>query len=320
MKLGKLLLIFGTMTVIGYAYDVYNKKHSQQKVIDDYQLVKEHLLGQNPLHLEKHKPTIWIYLDYERNSRLWDSFYSRNSNNINSHFIYCCLASVVHYCSFDFNICFIKSDSFEKLLPKWNINIDKLSGNTKHIVIQLGLSQILHKYGGMVLPSSTLVCNQLKSLWDASLSNNKTMFCGELQNHHNTHDSLSTFPNHRVIGCKKGSESMKKYCEFLQRTISNDYTHESVFNGELDKMLHVMINNGEVGLIGSKHLGVTDYTGNIVDIDDLFDTKPVIFDQQICMLVVDYDKIKRRTKYGWFLKQNKEQIVENNNVISKFII
>ena len=57
------------------------------------------------------KPNIWIHIDYEKNSRNWKSFYSRNSRHLNQPYLHLTIKSIIRYCQDDFNICLINDDT-----------------------------------------------------------------------------------------------------------------------------------------------------------------------------------------------------------------
>ena len=47
------------------------------------------------------KPILWIHNKYEINSRNWDSFMSRNTNNLNQPYRRLCVDTIIKHCSDD---------------------------------------------------------------------------------------------------------------------------------------------------------------------------------------------------------------------------
>lgn len=315
----KLVSTFLAITLIGYLYDKYNIKQERAQSKDHYDIVRKHLLGDKLIHLEKYKPTIWIHIDYERNSRQWASFYSRSSNDINVPYIYSLLSNLIKYCSFDFNVCIVSDDSFSKLIPNWNHNLSNISGTTLYLMRHFAMCKLLSIYGGIVLNTDCLVVNELKTLYD-SMTKTHTMFVGELPTTNKLNHKLHTFPSHKIIGCNKGCSVIKSYCDYIERIIKRDYTLEYAFSGELDKKLHELIQHNKCGLIPAGVLGVVDNQNNVLSLDNLMDNQYIEFNPNMKILYVNLEQIKSRVKYGWFLRQNKEQLYENKNVISDFII
>ena len=315
----RLLGVFAGITLIGYLYDKYNSKSLREKKIDDYELVRRHLLGDKTLHLEKHKPTIWIHIDYERNSRNWSSFYSRNSNEINIPFVFSVLTNVIKFCSNDFNVCLINDNSFKRLLPNWNIDLTKLSGTSLYLLRLFGITKILHMYGGMLLNVNCLVKDELLTLHNTMLRETD-MYVAELETDGALFSKMSTFTSHKIMGCKKNSDTMKQYSDFISQLFSRDQSMDQLFTSQLDKKLNELHDNQKIGVISAKLLGVVDNQNKLITLDNLMDNQNIDFDRNMKILYVDIDKIKIRTKYGWFLRQSKSQLLDNKNVIAEFIL
>ena len=97
---------------------------------------------------------------------------------MNQLYISLCLESIVKHCGDSFNICLLDDDSFIKLMPKWNIIISKLANPLKEHVRSLAMANLLYKYGGMSLPTTTVVLKDLYPLYLRGI-NNKDYFVGE---------------------------------------------------------------------------------------------------------------------------------------------
>ena len=78
-----------------------------------------------------------------------------------------CVKSIMKHCKDNFNICLIDDSSFEKIIPEWTICLDGLADPIKSRVRVLALTKLLHTYGGMLLPNSTIVLKDLKVLYDS---------------------------------------------------------------------------------------------------------------------------------------------------------
>ena len=92
---------------------------------------------------------------------------------------------------------------FERIVPDWSICMDGLADPIKSRVRVLALTKLLHTYGGMLLPNSTVVLKDMKPLYDEKVSGNR-MFTGEMRNKSDS-NVLSRFgPNHKLLGCVKG--------------------------------------------------------------------------------------------------------------------
>ena len=67
------------------------------------------------------------------------------------------IKSLIDKCGKDFNILLIDDESFMKLIPGWNIDLNKIGDPIKGKIRRLALARILKYYGGMIVPSS-FVC------------------------------------------------------------------------------------------------------------------------------------------------------------------
>ena len=47
---------------------------------------------------------IWIYMDFDKNSRVWESFGSRTSTKLNLAYINLCIKSIIDWCAQSYDI------------------------------------------------------------------------------------------------------------------------------------------------------------------------------------------------------------------------
>ena len=311
-------VIFIILTTIGILFDRYKKKYWGDEELDKYSLVRKYLL--NETDGIGGKPILWIHNTYDINARNWASYYSRNTKNLNQPFVYLCIESIIKHCGKSFNICIIDDDSFGKLLKNWTIKLDELSSPVRDNVRNLALSQLLYEYGGMLIPNTTLVMKDMIDLYKSKL---KTcdMFVGEMVNRNLTSTYSRFFPTHKFMGCKKMSNSMKDYMTQVQITTSMDHSSASNIEGELDKYLLSLVKQNKCNLVCGKSLGVKDKEDMVILVDHWLQESPV----KICMcslhcICLPPLEIMKRTKYGWFTRLNKQQLLESNMDISKYII
>ena len=311
-------VIFIILTTIGIFFDRYKKKYWGDEELDKYSLVRKYLL--NETDGIGGKPILWIHNTYDINARNWASYYSRNTKNLNQPFVYLCIESIIKHCGKSFNICIIDDDSFGKLLKNWTINLDELSSPVRDNVRNLALSQLLFEYGGMLIPNTTVVVKDMIDLYKSKL---KTcdMFVGETVNRNLTSTYSRFFPTHHFMGCKKMSNSMKDYMTHVQITTSLDHSSASNIEGELDKFLYSLVRQKKCNLVCGKSLGVKDKEDMVILVDHWLQESPV----KICMcslscICLPSIEILKRTKYGWFTRLNKQQLLESNLDISKYLI
>ena len=318
MKIVNYVLVFIAVTAIGMLYDRYSKKFYPDEELDKYSLVRKYLLNESDSVMGK--PFLWIHTKHKINARNWESFYSRNSKKLNQPYKELCVESIVKHCGDSFQICLIDDSSFGKILDDWTICMDGLADPIKDRVRTLALSKILYTYGGMLVPNSTLAMKDLKGLHDGKLQE-KDMFTGELVNRGDSSTYSRFSPSHTFMGCKKNSNSMKDLEEYLEILISRDNTDESNFDESINRKIYELMNKGKCAIICGKALGTKNKKDEVLLIDNWLEESPV----DLCMcslhcIVIPGDEILSRTKYQWFARLSKKQVLTANTQISKYMI
>jgi len=318
MKIVNYILVFIAVTAIGMLYDRYSKKFYPDVELDKYNLVRKYLLNESD-SLDG-KPFLWIHSNHKVNARHWQSFNSRNSKRMNQPYKDLCVESVVKHCSDSFKICLIDDSSFEKIVPEWSICMDGLAEPVKGRVRKLALTKLLHTYGGMLLPNSTIVMKDLRKLYDNKVSGNK-MFTGELVNRTDSNVHSRFGPSSKILGCVKGCTKMKDLSEHLEILVSRDNTDEPNFEGNINRYLRKLMSQGKCNIICGKGLGTKNKDNEVVLIDHLLEESSL----KLCMcslycIVIPDEDILKRTKYQWFSRLSHRQVFEANTQISKFMI
>ena len=176
MEIIRYVAIFLILTTLGMLYDRYKKKYDPDDELSKYHLVQKYLLNEDTILTGK--PILWVHTDHGVNARKWEDFGSRNTEKLNQKYIELCIETIIKHCSQSFNVCLINDETFAKLIPSWNLDLDKLSNPVKSHMRSLGILKLLYYYGGMVIPNSMIVMKDLKPLYDNTI-NSKGCFVGE---------------------------------------------------------------------------------------------------------------------------------------------
>ena len=288
---------------------------------DDYSLVRKYLLNDFQLDGKK-RPIIWIYSNYEINSRKWASFHSRNSKEINQPYLVECVQSVINNCGNDFNICLIDDKSFKKLLPKWNIDFSSFHGDNKQIYVKLGLMKLLYSYGGIILPNSFLCINNLDILHNYMLTQ-QIPFCFEQQNHSTNmlefKNQPSFIPGSNVFGSPKENIHISKMIEYYESILKTQHmTSEHEFIGKLSHYMLKMKNNNELIVFDGDIVGIKNTDGKQIMIEDLLSESYVKFNPDMYGIHIPSEAILQRNKYNWFSVMDIKSILNSNLVIAKY--
>tara|TARA_B110000003_G_scaffold273_1_gene312 strand:- start:8124 stop:9116 length:993 start_codon:yes stop_codon:yes gene_type:complete len=316
----KYIMMFLILTGVGYFYDKYKKKYDGDDELSKYHLVKKFLLNEDPgLGNISGKPTLWIHSEYELNSKRWRNFGSRTSKNLNKKYVEMCVESVVKYCGDSFNVCLINDDSFSKLIPGWQVDMDLVSDPIKKHIRILALMKILYYYGGMCLPNSTLIMRDIRPLYD-ELLRVRCMFAGEMVSRNSTSTMTRFYTSNKMMGCKKKSNLMEGLIKRVELLLSNDNTEQMDFEGEVDRILYKMHDENTISLIEGKAFGNKTKDDKVVLVDDLLGNSYINFDRNMFGIYLPKKEIEKRTKFQWFGRLNRQQILNANTIVTKYFL
>ena len=296
------LVIFITAMLISkYIYSYYKEASDHFESTEHYQLVSDYYIGDN---LKSQKPILWIHTSTELNARNWQSFYSRTNSSLNQPYLQITMKSIFDKCKDSFNICLVDDDVFRRLLS-WNINLSDLAEPLKSHYRQLGISMILHKYGGMFVPQSFLCQQDLIDIYQSKL------FVGEEVNRSNIPGVY--VPGMKLMGCKRQCECMNKFIDFQENLYKNK-TRQSDFSGDI----HSYLKTSGCTLIDGYKLGIKKTNGHPVQIQELLGTDPISLPATLG-IYVPRDEILSRPKFEWFSRMSPQQILESPMVFSSYV-
>ena len=285
-----------------YIFTEDNNKYKNQKINKIFENIK--------------KPILWIYIPYEYNSRNWQSFGSRSSFQLNQPYLYLTIQSIVQHCSNDFYICIIDEYSFEKLIPEYSLELNKVGYPIKYNLKMLCLLKLLSLYGGIIVPPSFLCFKNLYTLYDKETKNGK-IFVGENVNKNVTSEQHLFCPDIHFIGSKSKNPLLEEFIQYTQIIISTDFTSESIFLGKLNNWC---LDKKKVNLVSSKELGTSTKENQPVLVDQLLERDYISFSKNIYGIWIPAMDILNRTNYEWFARLSKKQVLEGNTILSKYIL
>ena len=309
-KLDKIYYLFILILFAYFVYTYYIKyygKKSDELVtinnVDDYYY--KNSLALNTLK----KPKVWIHMPFSRNSRHWESFGSRTSENMNIPFVYMCLKSIIDNCGDKYNIIIYDDTNIVDILQEDSEfdDIDKLSGVLLNKFREVTKARILHKYGGVHLPCSLY----LKECPNKIIKQNEFIAC-KIANEDIDNSNMDYVVSSKILGCKKGCPIMKEYISYLKEL---DYS-AGKFSFETNEYL---VNNAH--LINEKYLGCVDINGDMVYLDKLFSENEIKLSSESFGLYINLNSLLKRRKYQWFLRMSMNQIYESREkfFLAKYI-
>ena len=310
---------FIILTAIGILYEKYKQKYIPDEKLKDHELIMKFLLNGDGGNLAK-KPILWIYTERSVNSRWWPSFYSRNTTHLNQPYLISCVETIIKHCASSFNICLIDNDSFHRLLPGWNIHLDRLGDPVKEHFSLLALTKVLHRYGGMLVPNSTIVMKDLLPVYNSALQT-KSCFAVEGINRAKSATYVELFPMTKFMGCRQNSPVMKQFVTFLERKTRNDYTDQFEFLGEANQWLYQARLRDQLVLINCKFFGMVDKHCKLVDVDRLMSSTFIEFDEKdLYGVYLPSKEILKRTSVQWFTRLSQLQLRQCDAVAAKYLL
>lgn len=308
----------GLVILASFVANKYKQTFSSEHSKDEYEMVKQYLLNDSPLY-GYNRPKIWIHSKYEINARKWQNFQSRNSTDLNQPYLYLTIQSIINHCGNDFHVCLIDDDTFQKLIPTWDIDISSLADPMKSHIRNIGMLELVYYYGGIVLPNSFLCTRSLIDLYHT----NKAFVCENINRYVNIlKDKQRTLfiPDIEIMGAPKNCEFVKHFVEYLKREIYNGHFHtENDFLGSKNQFCIDQIHQHNIYLVDGEYIGIKTRHGKQIVLDDLMEDSFLDIDSdKIYGIQIPRDDILRRTKYQWFAILPVKDILESNIILSKF--
>lgn len=308
----------------GYVYDKFKLNISTSDKVYELNIIKKYLLNEhNDFTLEQlssiKKPILWIPIDYEKNSRKWESFGTRNSNELNQDYLYLTLRSIINKNSDYFHIILIDDDSYKLLLDNWSIELNKIGDPQKTYFRKLALAKVLYKFGGILMEPSFVMFKSLENIYNNILKTKKISVC-EFPNKSSNSQSINTMPSMNFIGCIKECPKMHEFVNHLEILFSKDYTNEINIEDLINKWLFYNTQNKEIEYIDGKYLGIRDSNNKLIELDRLLGSSFLELNNNSYGLYIPKDDLLKRNAYNWFVYLNSMEVLESNTNIGKYLL
>ena len=317
-SLTNLFILFFILIVLGFLYRRFEDKRMREENNENYEAIQKYLLDDVTLAKSK-KPILWIHVPYEYNSRNWLSFGSRSSFNLNQPYLYLTVKSIITQCDNSFTVCIFDDNAFHRLIPGWDINMTSISDPILANMRTLGFMKLLYIYGGVMCPISFLCMKDLSGLYYKG-TRSKKMFVCETTDRNITSTDFDYYPSITFCGAPKECETVKMACDFIQRTMSTDYTAESKFLGSFDRWCQKRIESREINMIDGVEIGTKTIDENPIIIDDLMSNQYLNLYKGTYGILIPADEVLKRKNYEWFARLSAKQAMQSNTIIGSYLL
>lgn len=312
------------LVIIGYIYKKYQINIDSNIQQEELNVIKKYLLNDDidntitSLSAIK-KPIIWLHIDYVKNSRQWESYGSRNSNELNQDYLYLTIKSIINKCSNYFHIIIIDDNSFHKLLTNNFLDLSIVSDPVKSNLRTLNIMRLLYTYGGLYIENSFILFKSLEKIYENVISNNK-MVTAEFKNTSSNSHIMHFMPSTKFIGCVKECQKMKEFINHLEILYSSDYSNSINIEDLVNKWLLMKSQNDEIDLINGQYIGTKNSNNKLVNIEDIMSSTFLELNNKCYGLYVPSDELLKRNNLNWFCKLNSKEVLEANTNLSKYLL
>lgn len=315
------LMAFMGLGTAGYLYSRYEDKKSMDTIFETKEdIIRKVFINETQVKTTR-KPIMWIHIPYEKNSRVWQNFYSRMNENLNLPFMYLTIKSIIDKNVFDFHVCLIDDETFEKLLPEWNVSMDTIEDIALNKYRQLGLLRLVYEYGGIVVNPAFLSFKSLIDFNHSMNKSNKPFFFEEASPIESNTNTLETIysPCLSFFGSPKHNETLKFIIYNVDIAVKQDNTNEIDFQNGIKEIILKQIHNNEAYLLDCKYLGNKNANGENIDVDDYLNQSTHIdLFKESYGINIPYKSIMKRHKYMWFVNDHINNILQGNYLLAHY--
>jgi hypothetical protein len=319
-----LLISILILAAAGYIYNKFKINIDANSQQEDLNVIKKYLLEDDidktidTLSSVK-KPILWIHIDYIRNSRNWESFGSRNSDELNQDYLYLTIRTIINKCSDDFHIVIIDDDSFCKLLEHNCIDLNKVAYPIRDNLRSLNIMKLLYTYGGMYIENSFILFKSLVTIYDKVLDSNK-MVTAQFKNNGANAYNVDYMPSIKFIGCIKECPTMKRLIKHMELLYGTNFTSSLEFEDLISKWLLKCGEQDELNIIDGRYIGTKDSNNTMINLEELMGSTFIDLHAKAYGLYIPSHELVRRSKYNWFCKLASKDVLEANTILSKYLL
>jgi hypothetical protein len=328
-KIAKYVMAVGILIIASY---VGSKFKNYVDFNNDDEMIRKYLLNDNTLapntvtfHFAPHtplhghnRPKLWIHTIYEYNSRVWASFGSRSSYDLNQPYIHLTVRTIIKYCGKDFDICLIDDDSFRQLIPNWTTMISEIPEPYKSHYRDLAFAELLYIYGGLIVPNSFVCLQNLIDMYNLGIQSGKPFLFEKVNRQVNMFEDIrhkrKYVANNHFMGSAKRNTTVREYADFLKSRLSQMHSNsEDQFKGIASQWWNGAIEQQKANLVDGVLIGVKSIKGKPILLEDMMEERLLdICPRRTLGILIPMKEMLKRSKYQWFAVMNMNDVVKTN--------
>lgn len=254
----------------------------------------------HPSILKTKRRKIWIHIPLERNSRHWQNFGSLSSTHLNLSVANLCIKSIIDWCAQSYDIVLFTDVDIPEILNS-TVDLSTLSGDELEARRQLYLLDILYEHGGILLPHTLYLRNNIKHQ-DAM----DRWFVVDVYNSAHV-SSSSRMPSIVITGSPAKDHQLRDYIDYLKKEPKQEYSD----NYFLANRIFVL----DGSIFGTKNI-----VKESIQLDDLMSTRSLKLPECNIGLYLPYSELMKRTAYKWFVRMNEKQVLSTRCAFSHYMI
>jgi hypothetical protein len=145
-------------------------------------------------------------------------------------------------------------------------------------------------------------------------------FLCQTTNRNITSTDYNFFPNIMFSGANKENHTVRELIDFMQRTISKDYTAQSVFLGDFDRWCENKIRSGKMIMIDGTEIGTKTVEDDPILLEDLMSQQYLKLYPGTYGIYIPNDELLKRVHYEWFSRLSAKQVLESNTIIGNYLL
>lgn len=244
--------------------------------------------------------------------------------DLNQPYIHMTIKTIVDHCGDDFHICLIDDNTFSKLIPSWDVDLTTLAEPFKSRARQIGLTELVYYYGGMVLPNSFLCMKPMREFYLDATTSDKAFVCEGINRTANIvrqdrSGRLAFLPELRIFGANKNDPTVKELAIYLKQRIQvPHFSADWELLGEDGYWCLDKVAAGKMNLVGGEVVGVKTQCKKPILLENLVEEEYLKLSPHCVGIAIPDEEILARTKYQWIAAMDVRDLLEGGSILSKY--